>query len=230
MPLKIQWAIRRFRYERLQFVYGGAHDAIIGEWIRWWNEDVLKGSKYFVHSVINPAIQARYRGKRYYADILFAEHVTNQDRGKDIEGVERDFFRIVGVAEIENNNCLENLKRKVDSIYAYEKCRDRRRRIKFEDLEFGLLCTHYYDQDFKERKDEINKVKEYIREKSENSKLQWVLYLLKKILQDEEEDYFFRVSGYARDETRRSFYYDKAFYGKPEWYIFEDGRRLKLRY
>lgn len=225
--MEIKTAIKKFNYKRLNnYIYGGAHDAIIGEWIKWWITDCLKNKKGIVNSVINPAIHARFLGKGYCADILFAEHSQKTDKGKDIDGEEREFFRIIGVAEIENDNCLKKLKHKVNSLYAYEKCKDKRHRTKFPDLEFGVLCTYYFDIDLKERKHEIKKIKDYMKQKSKDSIMQWVLYILKK---DEiDDDYFFRVIGYARDPSRKSFYYEETFFGKPIYYIFQRGRQLRI--
>ena len=225
--MEIQKEIKKFDYKRLtKCVYGRAHDAIIGEWINWWTNYCPRNKKTIVHSVINPAIRARFRGKGYCADILFGEHSKKTDRGKDIDGVEREFFRIVGVAEIENDNSLKRLKHKVNSLYAYEKCRDKRHRTKFPDLEFGVLCTHYFDRDFEEKRHEIRKVKNYIKQKSDDSEMQWVLYLLRK--SEIDDDYYFKVSGYARDPSRKSFYYDKTFFGKPLYCIFQRGSQLRI--
>lgn len=224
----MQKAIKKFNYRNLnKHVYGRAHDAIIGEWIKWWIADFSRGKTGIIHSVINSAIKARFRGKAYCADILLAEHSERTDKGKDIDGVEREFFRIVGVAEIENDNSLEKLKHRVNSLYAYEKCRDRKRRTKFPDLEFGILCTYYFSEDFVERKREIEKIKQYIKQKSTDSKMQWVLYILKK--EEISDDYFFRVTGYARDSSRKSFYYGESFLGKPIYHIFQGGRQKRTR-
>lgn len=225
--MNIQTTIQKFKYEQLNnYIYGGAHEALIGEWIRWWITDSIKGEKGIVHSVINPAMQARFWSKPYYADVLFAEHIEKNDKGKDIDGVERDFFRIVGVAEIENDNRLNTLKHKINSLYAYEKCKDKKHRLKFPDLKFDLLCTYYFEED-DTKKDEIKKIKDYIKQKSKNSKIKWVYYILKKAEID--DDYFFKVTGYARDPSRKSFYYSGSFLGKPIYYIFQRGKQLRIK-
>jgi len=224
--MQIQVDIRKFNYRRLNHIYGKAHDAIIGEWMRWWTTDSLKGKKGIVHSAINPAIQARFWGKRYCADILLGEHHEKTDKGEDIDGKKRDFFRIVGVAEIENDNSWQKLKHRINSLYAYEKSRDRKHRIKFPDLEFGILCTYYSDRDLEEKKHEIRRVRNYMKLKSNDSNMQWVLYMLKKPELD--DDFFFRVSGYAIDKSRESFYYSTSFFGKPTYHIFQKGRQLRI--
>jgi len=225
--MEIKTAIKNFDYKRLnKSVYGGAHDAIIGEWINWWVKYCLNDKKGIIHSIINPAMQASFRGKPYFADILFVEHSEKIDIGKDSDGVTRQFYRVVGVAEIENDNSLEKLKHKVNSLSAYENCRDKKRRIKFPDLEFGILCTYYLDEDLKERRYEIRRIKEYMKQKSKFSNMQWVLYILKK--QKLDDDYFFRVTGYARDPSSKSFYYGESFLGKPKYYIFWRGRQLRI--
>lgn len=225
--MEIQTTIKKFNYKRLNSsIYGRAHDAIIGEWIRWWTTDILK-KKGNIHSVINPAIHARFRGKRYCADILLGEHSKKTDIEKDIDDVVREFFRIVGVVEVENDNSLEKLKHRTNSLYAYEKCRDKKRRVKFPDLKFGILCTFFFDEDWKERKYEIKKIKDYMKKKSRDSTMTWVMYILNK---DEiENDYFFRVTGYAKDPYRESFYYGESFIGKPIYHIFQRGRQLRIR-
>ena len=219
--LKLQSYISKFKYGRLnKYIYGGAHDAIIGEWIRWWITDTIKGKKGIIHSIINPAMEAKYRGQKYHADVLFAEHVEKKDKGPDVNGIKRDFFRIVGVAEIENNNRIETLKRKVNSLYAYEKCRDKNRRIKFPDLDFTILCTYYLEDSNKQH--EVSVIINYIKTISKKSKLKWVFYVLNKAHID--EDYFFRVTGYAVDSMRKSFYYGRSFFGKTRYYIIYRGK------
>ena len=225
--MEIRKEIEKFAYKRLNHIYGRAHDAIVGEWIKWWITECLKGRKGTIHSVINPAMRARFWGNTYFADILFAQHSEKIDVGKDIDGEKREFFRVIGVAEIENDNSLEKLEHRVNSLYAYEKCKDKRHRNKFPDLEFGILCTHYSEKDFEERETEIKRIKRCIKEKSVNSKMQWVFYILKKTEID--DDYFFRVTGYARDPARKSFYYGKSFFGKPTYYLFQEGRQLRSR-
>ena len=53
------------------------------------------------------------------------------------------------------------------------------------------------------------------KNKSADSELYWVLCMLEKHVMNEDEDYFFRVAGYAGDKLRKKFYYEKSFLGKP---------------
>lgn len=220
------YRLRRFNQSRLLRLYGKSHDALIGEWIHWWNNDVLKGSKRIVHSTINPAMRASFRGKRYFADILFAEHIENQDVTIDREGTEREFYRIMGVAEVENTNSTEKLNHRINSLFAYEKCRDKRRNIKFEDLTFAVLCTFFDEYDF-ENKQKILDLIDCVKNKSADSNLYWVLCVLQKGVLTEDDDYFFRVAGYAKDRLRKTFYYQHSFVGSPQWHFFHKGRKLR---
>lgn len=203
--MKVRAAIRKFSYGNLnQYVYGRAHDAIIGEWVRWWIS--CSNRQGTTHAVINPAIQASFRKKTYCADLLLAEHRVQIDKQVDPDdGEVRDFFRIVGVAEIENDNSIEKLRHRVNSIEAYEKCRDKKYRRKFPDLNFAVLCTYYPAQDISAGSKEIENTINYLKEKSKASKLLWIFYVLKKKEFDEKDEFFFKVNGYARDRSRMSF-------------------------
>jgi hypothetical protein len=221
---KIVTALKKFDYGSLnKTVYGKAHDTIIGEWVKWWICETAK--RGHIHCVVNPAIQASYWGKTYCADLLLAEHIQSKDKSLDEDdGEKREFVRVVGVAEIENDRSEKKIKHRINSLEAYEKSRDRTRRKKFPDLRFGILSTFAYP----EEKEEIEFALSYMREKSLNSKMLWILYVLSKKEVDEHKEFFFKVSGCAIDKSRLSFYYCKTFCGTPKWFVFRKGRLMRV--
>jgi hypothetical protein len=209
--------ISRFDWRNIErSIYGRAHDVIIGEWAHWW----LKYSRRDKHKrrIINPAIKATYRKKNYIADILFCE--------KDNRGT---FYKVLGVAEIENNR--KKYLYKVDALRAYEKGKGRKEDIKFPHLRFAILCTRFILKSDDYRKEDlklINKIENKMQRYSKNSKMTWIFYnlYLKKFGDDKPDDDFYidYLEGYRR------FWYTYSFKGKPDCVIFKNGhlRRLHL--
>lgn len=125
--LVLEDVLKQFTYDRLSRIRGEAHDAIVGEWIRWWLEVDPQN-----HLAINPAKYVDAEdGKSYSADILFCR--------KDAE--ELELQEIVGVGEIENKR--KKWFEKLESLKAYALS------MKYPSLRFTLLCVRIYS-----RKDE----------------------------------------------------------------------------
>jgi len=208
--------VESFKIKRLcETIYGyKPHDAIIGEWIRWWLSDSRLGEAKR-RRIINPAIAMTQKKKRV-ADLLFAEQARTDS----------DFFKILGVAEIENNSSEFFQKLRVLSLY--EQANRERRNRKFPDLKFSVLCCRIWmilddQEDMRPRKanlieDLATKSKMY----SKDSDLYWILYLLKYA--EVEIDHSFRVKDYV--EGYRRFWYSRSFLGS-EFYIHKNGELQK---
>jgi hypothetical protein len=188
------------------------HDATIGEWIKWWLTDSKRGEER-KRRVINPAMLASFRRKRVFADILFAEET--------IAGAEN--YRILGVAEIENNK--DKLMKKLENLLVYEEAATETREKKFPDLKFALLCAKM-DYDYHENEEFsakerhlLNRLIEKMQEISKKSRLYWILYLL--VSCRVEEDATFRVKDYVKGYER--FWYESSFLGS-ECFIYFEGK------
>ena len=206
--------VENFKIKRFcETIYGyNPHSAIIGEWIRWWLRDSrLRERK--MRRIINPAIAITYRKKRVIADLLFAEQARRDS----------DFFKVLGVAEVENNSS-EFLK-KLRHLSFYEQIDTEREDRKFPDLKFSLLCCKTtrkrVDEEVMTEADLIEKLVKDSKMYSRNSELYWILYLLKYTRV--EADYSFRVRDYVQGYPQ--FWYSSSFCGG-EFYIHKDGKLL----
>jgi len=117
-----------FNWKKLAKVRGGAHEAIVGEWIDWWIRMDPKD-----HRVVNPAPYVRNRS----ADILFLRITTENS------------YYPYGVAEIENNRKMWS--QKLRSLKAYEERLGPLRFLllctatiqgKVDEAEFGKFIQH----------------------------------------------------------------------------------------
>ena len=206
--------IENFKIKRFcETIYGyNPHSAIIGGWVRWWLKDSRLGEKR-ERRVINPAIGMTYRKKRVFADLLFAEQARRDSY----------FFKVLGVAEVENNSSrfLEKLR----ALSLYEQLHKEREDRKFPDLKFNLLCCKTtrkrVDQKVMDEADLIEKLVKESEMCSRNSDLRWILYFLKYTRV--ETDYSFRVQDYV--QGYQQFWYSSSFFGS-EFYIHKDGKLL----
>lgn len=210
--------IESFKIERLcDTIFGfNPHDAIIGEWIRWWLNDSFVGRKK-KRRIINPAIgMAKYGKKMTFADILFAEE-TRAGFG---------YFKIVGVAEIENSESW--FLRKLKNLSYYEQVGVRKNERKFPDLQFALLCTKV-DAEYQDGNAVLSNVhlisnlKRRMRQYSRKSQMCWILYLL-RFMKHEDDWAMFVVRNYV-PETEM-FWYNYAFCGS-EFSIYYKGKQIK---
>ena len=121
--------VEKFNIKRLcETVYGyNPHSVIIGEWAKWWLKDSRLGEKK-MRRIINPAIGVTYSKKKAFADLLFAEQARKNS----------EFFKILGVAEIENNP--SKFLKKLQHLSFYEQKDKEREDRKFPDLAFSVLC------------------------------------------------------------------------------------------
>jgi len=152
--LNLEKMLEQFEYDRLSRVRGEAHDAIVGEWIRWWLEANLES-----HIAFNPAKYVDTKeGKSYSADILFCR------RNKE----EFELQEIVGVGEIENKR--KKWFQKLESLKSYALSG------KYRDLQFTLLSVRIYSRKDKEL---FSQLLERIREASlVTPEIDWLLYHL----------------------------------------------------
>lgn len=210
--------IENFRIEKLcDTVFGfNPHDAIIGEWIKWWLIDSFVGRKK-KRRVINPAIGVRKYGKKMtFADILFAEE-TRAGFG---------YFKILGVAEVENSDYL--FLRKLKNLSYYEEIDKKKDKRKFPDLQFALLCikadaTYQKGNVVLDDVSLINSLKRRMREYSRKSSMCWVLYLL-RYMKHKDDWAMFVVRNYV--QGKEMFWYDYAFCGS-EFFIYYEGQQIK---
>lgn len=206
--------VEKFNVKRLrETIYGyRPHNAIIGEWVRWWLRDSRLGEKR-KRRIIDPAVGITYRKKRAHADLLFAEQAR-----KDSE-----FFKILGVAEIENNS--SKFLKKLRNLSFYEQTNKDREDRKFPDLKFSVLCCRIRKPVNRENVKDVDLVEKLVKESkmySRKSEIYWILYLLEYTRAD--EDYSFRVRDYAKGYPR--FWYNSSFFGS-EFYIHKDGKLLE---
>ena len=118
-----------FNWKKLSRVRGGAHEAIVGEWISWWIKIDPKD-----HMVLNPSSHIERRS----ADIVFLRRTTGNS-----------YFPF-GVAEVENTR--KKWKQKLRSLRAYERRLDTLRFIllcvttteknEVDEEEFARLVKH----------------------------------------------------------------------------------------
>jgi len=144
--------LQKFDHNRLCKVRGEAHDAIVGEWIRWWVDTSPKS-----HLAINPAKYVDTKGKKSYsADILFC---SKQELG---------LYEVLGVTEVENKRKKWFLK--LDSLRAYALSQ------KYPNIEFTLLCVRVYS---KKDRDLFSQLLQLIKKTSALvPKITWILYRL----------------------------------------------------
>lgn len=212
--------IGNFKIKRLcNTIFGfKPHDAIIGEWIKWWLDDSSVGTKK-KRRIINPAIGMEKYGKKLtFADILFAEE-TQTGFG---------YFKIVGVAEVENSERF--FLRKLKNLSYYEQIGVRKDARKFPDLQFALLCVRasarYQDGNIILSNDDLIKnLKRRMRQYSRKSRMCWVLYLL-RFMKHEDDSYMFDVRNYVPDFER--FWYNYTFCGS-EYFIYYKGKLKRNR-
>lgn len=210
----IKTAFETFDYNRVKnCYYGKCHEALNGEWINWW---LGKPKKSYERRIINPAIQANFRGKKYIADILFCER---DNRSKS--------YKALGVAEVENNHY--NYLNKLDSLNAYIFTKGKNSEIKFPDLEFVLLSTRQQTDKQGYSTDLHYELYEDIKEKiigiSEKSDVYWIYYLMKfKSHPDESPDETFDID-YVKDAEK--FWYKYSFEEKPDYLIVRKGKLIK---
>ncbi|MFQ5887538.1 MAG: hypothetical protein ACE5HY_02445, partial [Candidatus Hydrothermarchaeales archaeon] len=186
-----------------------------GEWINWW----LIHSKLSKEErrVINPGVAARYRGERRHADILFLEKYKAREKNK------RE-YRVLGVAEVENNNTEAQLKNKLKSLKFYVKDKRKNRGYRFPHLKFVLLSTHFEEEKLNKLKEVIKKLKE-LSETTSRPKITWILYVAKKEEIDEDDE--IAIDGYAIDKSLKRFYYSFSYLGEPDFILIRNGRIKK---
>ena len=190
--------LQQFEWKRLLRVCGGAHHGKIGEWIRWWID--LKPR----HMVINPAPMEST--KRVFADILFLEEV----RGTNL-------FEVVGVAEVEDDK--EKWIDKLQSLKAYGQ-----NQKQFPDLKFALLCMSVYMNITIEK--DIWELGKAVQNLSKNSRMDWILYMLKYAkISKEETPWAIKITDYAKGSD--SFFYTHRNLVGVEWIIIRNGESLK---
>lgn len=166
--------IELFRQNRLPYIHRhilnppNNHHSIIGQWERWWNEDtnIYNANR----GVFDESITCD--GRR--ADMMFLEESSNS-------------FEIKGVAEIENSNNIIDILEKLDTLEKYDNSPK-----KFPDLEFVILCNAITVEDNKYNY-LLNLLKE-ARNKSKNSDLFWIIYIL-KIFNNPEHNMKFNIPG-----------------------------------
>jgi len=202
--------VKKFNIKRIcETVYGyKPHSAIIGEWIRWWLKDSWL-DKERMRRIINPAIGVTYRKKRVFADLMFAEQARRNSK----------FFKILGVAEVENNR--SKFPEKLRSLSFYEQIHKETEDRKFPDLKFGILCCRIKEREDSTETDLIKNLVKECRMYSRNSEVYWVLYLLK--YGKAEADYSFRVRNYVKGYPR--FWYGSSFFGST-LYIHRGGNLI----
>jgi hypothetical protein len=129
---------------------GKAHDVLVGEWVRCWNE------LDHYHLAFNPAPVAG----SHTADIMFLEPEYNE-----IKNYEPSIWKPVGVAEIENNR--NKWSEKLESLSEY---------IKEYQLKFVLLCVRVY-QNSRDDMKSFDQLKEKVIIVSRNMpNVEWILY------------------------------------------------------
>lgn len=177
--MKIKDMFQRFKYNRLRNHVGGLnpHNAVIGEWIRWWVEDSQEPSDNRDRMVIEPPPYVQRR----QADILFLEKDPRSPKAYPR-------YLVKGVAEIENKK--EKLVDKIDTLRKYERATEEiewedsdgstgtATEQQYPDLKFGLLCSIIYPNtrdvdEVPELRNAIDKAKEY----SNDSRMTWIIYV-----------------------------------------------------
>jgi hypothetical protein len=81
--------IGKFKIERICDTVMGynPHDALIGEWVRWWVSDSVVDARKR-RRIINPAIEiSKNDEKKAYADLLFVEELEPRAGGQQIRFV-----------------------------------------------------------------------------------------------------------------------------------------------
>lgn len=208
--------IGKFKIERLCDTVMGynPHDAIIGEWVRWWVSDSVVDARKR-RRIINPAIAiSKDAKKKAYADLLFVDELEPDS----------DYFEVVGVAEVENGE--SKFFEKLENLSFYEQNGKSNEERKFPDLQFALLCSKAkaeYCKGVVVVKDIelFDTVKRKMQEYSEKSSICWVLYLL--LYMKHEEKYNIIVKEYVRGYL--GFYYNYAFSGS-EFFTYYKGKQM----
>jgi len=191
--------LKQFRWDRLWRVGGEAHEGKIGEWIRWW----VDGKPNYM--VINPP--PKDRKTRRCADVLFLE-----------ESPITKAFQALGIAEIENSE--KKWIEKLITLKAYEEDKAR-----YPDLRFALLCVSWYEH-LKEKMDpKLVEAAKKMAELSKNSRIDWILYILKYAkLEREEAPFRIRIPDYV--QGYEFFYYTYRNLKGAEWLMFRKGKIL----
>lgn len=197
--LVLSQRLKQFRWDRLWQVGGEAHEGKIGEWIRWW----IDGKPN--RMVINPP--PKDRKTRRCADVLFLQ-----------ESPITHTFHALGVAEIENN--AKKWMEKLNTLKTYEEDQTR-----YPDLKFALLCVSWYEHFREEMNPQSEEVAKKMAESSKNSRIDWILYILKYArLEKEEAPFAIRIPDYVKGSEL--FYYRHRNLAGAEWIIFTQGKIL----
>lgn len=176
-------SLKGYDFERIFRMKGRCHDALIGEWIKWWLSQNL-------HNMIcNPARSSKSGSRTYIADLLFLEQ---------FEG--NDYYDVKGVAEVENDE--KKFMDKIESLRSYEKYFKLGSRA-YPNLSFAILCyTLNIPND-----DLAQKVYDKILKASENSNLLWIACEIGNSLRENAEpDYSIFMPNYVKG-AERFFYY-----------------------
>jgi hypothetical protein len=192
--------LNKFGWKRLTRVGGEGHDARIGEWIRWWNENQPN------HMVINPAPATLLQGKKVFADLLF----LSQEKDTSL-------FNVVGVGEIENKR--KKFLTKLDSLKAYID-----NKLQYPDLKFALLSVCWYrDLEEEQYKETFEKVLKTLKDFSETSKQSWILHTIKYFKLNEAP---FAIKIIDKVRGTNAFYYTYRNLREVEWCIIKEGTYL----
>ncbi len=204
--------IERFNYKKLDHCfYGKAHNSLIGEWVNWWLIDSRLGDKS-KRSIIDPAF-ATSNSEKKFADLMFAEFDEDNQ-----------YFKILGIAEVENNP--KKYIEKIDSLSAYESVKSSDGALRFPDLEFAILATRWELIGRLRDKDRAlwDSIENRILELSKKSNLIWIFYMLKLV--KTKSDYLFNVPKY---EGFPKFNYYFPFVGTPNYVIIKKGEVTKYK-
>jgi hypothetical protein len=121
--MQIESELRKLDFSRLPFIWGKAHSALIGFWIDWW---------FSLHNnglVNEPGREAMtIGGKKRFADVYFAK-MGHQKK-----------FKILGIAEIENNKNKWLEKLETLGMHAKAKLDGN---LKFPSLRFVILSIPF---------------------------------------------------------------------------------------
>ena len=180
---------------------GRCHDALIGELINWWfnqSIDVM---------IFNPARASRLGSRKYIADLLFLER---------LEGF--DYYSVMGVAEIENNE--DEIMGKIQSLVSYENYAKQGAKV-YPDLQFAILCHTLNIPN-----DELaQKIYDKILRISEKSDLLWIVCEIGRSLGNKETiDYSINMPNYIKGYDL--FYYYRNF-NSVILYPMKNGKQIR---
>lgn len=215
----------RVPYVSQHFMSPPHHDALIGQWERWWNEDTIAKKNVRAIQPREAAYIKKKRGKhihknRRIADIMFLEKVNKKE------------FGIKGIAEIENDR--KKLEEKVETLKSYEGTK-LSGKTRYPCLRFGVLCTviklRHDSQDGFVMDNNVwdtyyaPAIKKMIAY-SQKSKMDWIFYALYSVPSSEEKS---SIKGQFKDKdgAHDSYFWKRRYYTEGDFLVIRHGKIIR---